>query len=141
MSFSEEERAELIAALSRTAEMVGLLLDALWWCRYQKNAVTMPIAMSATAPSIRSRSSISPPGGGEDWVWRLIAFDDRSSPTFDHPSSPTHNCIPRSASIECVADRAGGELRARDEPDGSAGTLESLRRETTIDQIHRATAY
>ena len=29
MSFSDEERAELIAALSRTAEMVGLLLDAL----------------------------------------------------------------------------------------------------------------
>ena len=29
MSFSDEERAELLAALSRTAEMVGLLLDAL----------------------------------------------------------------------------------------------------------------
>jgi hypothetical protein len=29
MSFSDDERAELIAALSRTAEMVGLLLDAL----------------------------------------------------------------------------------------------------------------
>ena len=29
MSFSDEERAELIAALSRTAELVGLLLDAL----------------------------------------------------------------------------------------------------------------
>ena len=29
MSFSDEERAELIAALSRTADMVGLLLDAL----------------------------------------------------------------------------------------------------------------
>jgi hypothetical protein len=29
VSFSDEERAELIAALSRTAEMVGLLLDAL----------------------------------------------------------------------------------------------------------------
>jgi hypothetical protein len=29
MTFSSEERAELIAALSRTAEMVGLLLDAL----------------------------------------------------------------------------------------------------------------
>ena len=29
MSFNDEERAELIAALSRTAEMVGLLLDAL----------------------------------------------------------------------------------------------------------------
>ena len=28
MTFSDEERAELIAALSRTAEMVGLLLDA-----------------------------------------------------------------------------------------------------------------
>ena len=29
MSFTDEERAELIAALSRTAEMVGPLLDAL----------------------------------------------------------------------------------------------------------------
>ena len=29
MNFSPEERAELIAALSRTAEMVGLPLDAL----------------------------------------------------------------------------------------------------------------
>ena len=29
MSFTAEECAELIAALSRTAEMVGLLLDAL----------------------------------------------------------------------------------------------------------------
>ena len=29
MSFTDEERAELVAALSRTAEMVGLLLDAL----------------------------------------------------------------------------------------------------------------
>jgi len=29
VSFSDEERAELIAALSRTAQMVGLLLDAL----------------------------------------------------------------------------------------------------------------
>ena len=29
MSFTDEERAELIAALSRTAEMVGLLLHAL----------------------------------------------------------------------------------------------------------------
>ena len=29
VNFSDEERAELIAALSRTAEMVGLLLDAL----------------------------------------------------------------------------------------------------------------
>jgi hypothetical protein len=29
MNFSPEERAELIAALGRTAEMVGLLLDAL----------------------------------------------------------------------------------------------------------------
>jgi hypothetical protein len=29
VSFSDEERAELIVALSRTAEMVGLLLDAL----------------------------------------------------------------------------------------------------------------
>ena len=29
MSFSDEERAELLAALSRTADMVGLLLDAL----------------------------------------------------------------------------------------------------------------
>ena len=29
MSFSDEERIELIAALSRTAEMVGLSLDAL----------------------------------------------------------------------------------------------------------------
>ena len=28
MTFTDEERAELIAALSRTAEMVGLLLDA-----------------------------------------------------------------------------------------------------------------
>jgi hypothetical protein len=30
MSFDETERAELIAALSRTAEIVGLLLDALY---------------------------------------------------------------------------------------------------------------
>ena len=29
MSFTEEERADLIAALSKTVEMVGLLLDAL----------------------------------------------------------------------------------------------------------------
>jgi hypothetical protein len=29
VAFTDEERAELIAALSRTAEMVGLLLDAL----------------------------------------------------------------------------------------------------------------
>jgi len=29
VSFSDEERAELIAALTKTAEMVGLLLDAL----------------------------------------------------------------------------------------------------------------
>ena len=29
MSFSDEERAELIAALSRTADMVAALLDAL----------------------------------------------------------------------------------------------------------------
>ena len=29
MSVTDEERAELIAALSRTAEMVGLLLDVL----------------------------------------------------------------------------------------------------------------
>jgi hypothetical protein len=29
VTFADEERAELIAALSRTAEMVGLLLDAL----------------------------------------------------------------------------------------------------------------
>ena len=29
MSFNDEERAELIAALSHTTEMVGLLLDAL----------------------------------------------------------------------------------------------------------------
>ena len=29
MSFSDEERVDLIAALSRTAEMVGLLLDVL----------------------------------------------------------------------------------------------------------------
>jgi hypothetical protein len=29
VSFSDEERAELLAALSRTADMVGLLLDAL----------------------------------------------------------------------------------------------------------------
>jgi hypothetical protein len=29
MTFSTEERAELIGALSRTADMVGLLLDAL----------------------------------------------------------------------------------------------------------------
>jgi hypothetical protein len=29
VTFSDEERPELIAALSRTAEMVGLLLDAL----------------------------------------------------------------------------------------------------------------
>ena len=60
----------------------------------KSSALAMPNAMSATAPSIRSRSSISPPGGGEDWVWRLIPFDDRSSPMFDHPCAARPRATP-----------------------------------------------
>jgi hypothetical protein len=71
------------------------------------------------------------PGERRDMGWPLT--------THDHPSSPTDNRTPRSASIGCVADRRAGELRGR-EPEGSAGTPESLDRETTSDETHRATA-
>ena len=64
---------------------------------YQKNTVAMPNAISATAPSIRSRSSITPSEGERDMVGPLRPLD--------HPSSPTYNRTLDSASIGCLGKR------------------------------------
>jgi hypothetical protein len=58
----------------------------------QKNTVTMPNAISVTAPSITNCSSITSPGGEGD----MVAFTARA-----HPASPIHNRTLRSASIGC----------------------------------------
>ena len=70
-----------------------------------------------------------------EMVWPVTALD--------HPPSPIHNGTLRSASTGRLAkwkDRAASH-RPRCPAYGSADTPESLRGETTIDAIHRATAY
>jgi hypothetical protein len=60
VSFSDEERAELIAALSRTAEMVGLLLDALDVLLVSHVAgQRVPVTSSGSPNTLRSGDSSS----------------------------------------------------------------------------------
>jgi hypothetical protein len=100
----------------------------------QKNTVTMPNAISVTAPSITNRSSITSPGGEGD----MVAFTARA-----HPASPIHNRTLRSASIGCLGKRGDRPVspHARCQADGSARSPESWRQETMIVAIHRAMAY
>jgi hypothetical protein len=63
----------------------------------QKNTVTMPNAISVTAPSITNCSSITSPGGEGD----MVAFTARA-----HPASPIHN--PHFAAPVLDAGETGG---------------------------------
>ena len=65
MSFSDEERAELIGALSRTADMVATLLDALDILRVALEAGRHP-----TEGDLSASASIRRCGAGS---WRSCA--------------------------------------------------------------------
>jgi hypothetical protein len=137
VSFSDEERAELIAALSRTAEMVGLLLDAL--------DVLMLSRLSEehgddTKRDERHSAEHHEPFEHHAAKWRKShgtgALDGS---TLDrHPHKTASLTAPV---LDASRNRKVVQLNfAHADRLMAARTMESLRRETTIDQSDRATA-
>jgi len=98
----------------------------------------MPSAIKATALSISTCSSMTPPGGGRD-TWAFTTRAPRSS--LRRRASPTCGRTPGTAS---TGSRGRGREAARRTLDRAGGSLRIPGRrdhETTIAAIHRAMAY
>lgn len=105
----------------------------------QRNTVTSPNAISATAPIIRSRSRTTPPGGERDMVapfmMRALSSD------LPHPPSPTHSRRLHSASTQSLGKGRVVAPRGRGQTDGSAHSPRRRGHETLMSGTHRVMAY
>ena len=137
MSFSDEERAELIGALSRTADMVAGLLDALDILRVALEAGRQPT--EGDLERLREHSALMAPATREAAVTALGADDratdegavisDRPSVTSIHGGVRTRGAHPPQFSNEppahrlCPVESAGIQRRGQCLSDRAASTM------------------